>query len=127
MKSIEEVGEFEKLLVQTALIADQFAELSKRKPNDVVNRFKLDLVNGLLRTANEVFDDKHKPFEDFCEFDEGHVPVNSDVLLVLVQYQTFLRQFKAANVGTVSVQGDFGLPYEEPRWLVNGRPSKLKA
>jgi hypothetical protein len=77
------------------------AELSKKKPNDGVNKFKLGHLNTMLRNANELLSDDI-PLEGFAEFDVDLLPSNSDVVFVLAQYTDAILRFREANTHFVS-------------------------
>lgn len=74
----------------------EMSELSKKRPNDGLNKFKLRLVNVLLEKLNQ-FLGPQKPFADFATFDENDVPTNSDVVVMLSQYSTATFQFRLEN------------------------------
>ena len=63
----------------------EFRELSSKKPNDQVNKFKLKYVNQAIEAANELLKDG-KPYADFEKFNEEDLPTNSDVLMMLSLY-----------------------------------------
>lgn len=50
----KDVDEFEKLSVQLQSIYDELSILSKKSPNDAVNKFKLNFINKLLNNSNEL-------------------------------------------------------------------------
>jgi hypothetical protein len=82
----EQTPELQKLLGQLHELCEQFSILSKQKPHDPVNAFKLRFVNVLLEQANSELVDQYRPFRDFSLFDSESLPTNSDVLLILSQY-----------------------------------------
>lgn len=88
---------YEKLHSQLITMKNQFETLSKKKPNDVVNEFKIGLVNKLLTDINELIGD-NKPFPTFEQFENNPKVFNSDVLLILAHYLTSMIQFKSANI-----------------------------
>jgi len=96
LKNEADVESFLKLEVQLKSTRKEMAELSKKKPNDVVNKFKLGHLNLMLRTANE-FLREHLPLEGFEEFDEAVIPSNSDVVFVLAQYTDAIYRFRETN------------------------------
>lgn len=118
MKSYEQIDEFTKLLLQTDKLLSDFLELSKKKPNDAVNKFKLKIVNNLLSTSNKIITKKYMPFEDFDLFDVDDLPTNSDVVVILAQYVACLKKF-----------GRDSTEYEDYKhfWLINGKRSKIAA
>lgn len=88
---------YEKLHGQLLSMRSQFEALSKKNPNDVVNEFKIGLVNTLLADINGLIGD-YKPFPDFEQFENSPRVFNSDVLLILAQYLTAMNRFKIANM-----------------------------
>src|SRR5271156_2057680 len=74
----------------------EVSELSNKKPNDGLNKFKLKLVNVLLERMNKVLGSQ-KPFTDFETFDEDDLPTNSDVVVMLSQYAAAIFQFRLEN------------------------------
>lgn len=118
MKSQNEIDEFMKLLIQIEKALQDFSDLSKKKPNDGVNKFKLKLVNTLLMKANSIIDQQNKPFEDFEKFDEDDVPSNSDAVLILTQYVACLRKF-----------GRDQTQYHDYKhfWIIKGKRSNIVA
>ncbi|MEH2459447.1 hypothetical protein [Nostoc sp.] len=94
----KDVDEFEKLSVQLQSIYDELSILSKKSPNDAVNKFKLNFINKLLNNSNELLSQKYRPFEDFSEFDTDDIPQYSDVVLILSQYLQCFEKLRADNV-----------------------------
>lgn len=89
--SVEQTPELQKLLGQLYELCEQIGLLSKQKPHDPVNAFKLRFVNSLLEQANLELKDEFRPFSDFSVFDPESLPTNSDVLLILSQYMKCLK------------------------------------
>ncbi len=90
----ESVEAFEKLYIQMKVIHSELSLLSKKSPDGAINKFKLNLVNQLLTTANQILTEQYKPFDGFSIFQEDGVPTNSDVVLVVSQYIRSLDRFK---------------------------------
>ena len=88
---------YDKFHGQLLTMRAQFEALSKKNPNDVVNEFKIGLVNKLLADINGLIGD-YKPFPDFEQFEDSPRVFNSDVLLILAHYQTAMNRFKSANI-----------------------------
>jgi len=118
MKSYDQIEEFIKLLLQVDKLLNDFIELSKKKPNDAVNKFKLKIANNLLVIANKILTKKYMPFEDFDLFDEDNLPTNSDVVLIIAQYVACLKKF-----GRDSTEYSDYVHY----WVINGKRSKISA
>lgn len=118
MKSYDQIEEFVKLLLQADNIKNDFLELSKKKPNDAVNKFKLKLVNDLLRIANKILTKKYMPFDGFELFDEDDLPTNSDVVVIIAQYVACLKKF-----------GRDSTEYHDYKhhWVVNGKITEVYA
>jgi hypothetical protein len=93
-----DVDQFEKLVGQLQSTYDEISLLSKKSPNDAVNKFKLKFINTLLKQANEFLGQKYKPFDYFMEFNEDDVPQNSDVAFILSQYLQCFEKLRADNV-----------------------------
>lgn len=88
---------YDKLHGQLLTMRAQFEALSKKNPNDVVNEFKIGLVNKLLVDINGLIGN-YKPFPDFELFENVPIVFNSDVLLILAHYLTAMNRFKSANI-----------------------------
>ena len=97
MKTEKEVQDFLKVLVQAKEALKDLLELSKKKPDDAVNKFKLGFVNTILEQANSILGKGNKPFDSFKTFSEDDVPTNSDVVLILSQYVGCLRKVGREN------------------------------
>ena len=94
----KDVDIFEKLVGQLQSLYDEIAILSKKAPNDAVNKFKLKFINNLLSQANDLLGQEYAPFTDFTQFDEDSVPQNSDVAFILSQYLQCFEKLRADNV-----------------------------
>lgn len=94
----EEIAIFEKVHAQLLGFYEETAVLVKKNPNDVMNKFKLQLINKLLASINEIVGDT-KPFDGFDSFDiDGEMPTNSDVAMILGQYIKCMELIKKSNV-----------------------------
>ena len=72
---------------------EQFQELSRKKPEGALNKSKVAMVNRLLEKCREVLaDEMTLQFLDLLDTEQ--VPQNSDVVLVLSQYESAMRQFR---------------------------------
>jgi len=95
----QQVETFLKLQPQLKSAYDEIALLSKKKPTDSLNTFKLKFINSILSRANEILEDKYKPFpEDFSLFNEDDMPNNSDVVFILSHYLTSLEKLRCDNI-----------------------------
>ncbi len=93
-----DVDKFEKLVGQLQGTYDEISLLSKKKPTDAVNKFKLKFINTLLEQANEFLGQRYKPFSYFALFNEDDVPQNSDIAFILSQYLQCFEKVRADNV-----------------------------
>ena len=89
---------FEKNQTQLDGLLTEITLLSKKSPNDAVNKFKLKFVNKLIGDSNDFLSEKYRPFEDFIFFDEDEIPQNSDVVFILSQYLQCFEKLRADNV-----------------------------
>jgi len=119
MKSKAEIDKFIKLIVQINKILIEFEGLSKKKPDSILNPFKLQLINTILRTANEILDKENKPFPDFKEFGDEALPSNSDVVIILSQYAACLDKFRHENTKR-NYENDWV-------WVIKGKLSTVDA
>ena len=93
-----DVNIFEKLSGQLISVYEEMSLLSKKSPNDAVNKFKLKFLNKLISDSNNFLTEKYKPYDDFDIFDEDNVPYNSDVVFILSQYLQCFEKLRADNV-----------------------------
>ena len=93
----KDVERFEKVTGQLKMVYKEITSLSKKSPNDGVNKFKLRLVNKLLEAANSLLDNKDKPFDDFFVFEEDTLPSNSDVAFILAQYLNCMENLSSED------------------------------
>ena len=95
----QQVETFLKLQPQLKSAYDEIALLSKKKPTDSLNTFKLKFINSILSRANEILEDKYIPFPDeFTLFNEDDMPNNSDVVFILSHYLTALEKLRCDNI-----------------------------
>ncbi|MFF2482727.1 hypothetical protein [Paenibacillus sp. NPDC058071] len=93
-----DVSAFEKVQAQLQGLFDEVGTLSKKKPDDAINKFKLKIINPILAEANKLLTEEYKPFSDFEQFDEDSLPTNSDTVMVLSQYLNCLEKLRADNI-----------------------------
>jgi hypothetical protein len=93
-----DIALFEKVVAQLRTLRDELAVLSKSKPDNALNVFKLQFVNEKLAEANTLLVGEYKPFASFTAFDADNLPSNSDVVLVLSQYLTCLERWRCSHV-----------------------------
>lgn len=115
---IVEIEIFLKLQPQLKSAYDEIALLSKKSPTESLNKFKLKFINSILTRANEVLQEKYKPFPgDFELFIEDDMPNNSDVVFILSHYLTSLEKLRCDNIKF----------YNHKRiWLVDWQNSEME-
>ena len=90
---------FEKIYGQMEALHSEVSILSRKNPNDGVNKFKLKFINKVIDEANGLLKDEYKPFGDFDFFEEDDVPTNSDVNMIIAQYLNCLEKLRCDNIG----------------------------
>jgi len=114
----KQVETFLKLQPQIKSAYDELSILSKKKPTDSLNSFKLKFINNMLSRANELLGSKYKPFpEEFTLFDEADMPNNSDIVFILSHYLTSLEKLRCDNIKYSSHYW---------YWIINGKVSDQK-
>ncbi|MGB7400334.1 hypothetical protein [Castellaniella sp.] len=93
-----DVDRFEKLAGQVLGLYEEMSILSKKSPNDAVNKFKLKFINRQLSESNELLAERYRPFDDFDIFSEDDVPQNSDVVFILSQYLQCMEKLRSDHV-----------------------------
>lgn len=92
------ISEFEKTVSQLDGIYAEISALSKKAPNDSLNKFKIKFVNSILQKAEEVLGDELLPLDGFHAFDDDELPSNSDVCFVVTQYMECLEQLRSESI-----------------------------
>ena len=98
MKTRGDVERLEKTIGQLKALHREMSVLSKKSPNDASNLFKLQMIDGVLKGANNVLGEAYKPIEGFEKFREDDAPSTSDVVFVLAQYMEEVDRFRTDNV-----------------------------
>ena len=94
--SEEDAVLFEKAQEQLQSFYREIGNISKKKPSEPLNKFKLGFINQSLGKANDLLSDDYRPFPDFTLFDvEGSLPSASDVVMMLDQYIQSMRKFES--------------------------------
>jgi hypothetical protein len=93
-----DVDRFEKLAGQLTGTYDELSLLSKKNPNDAVNKFKLRFINQQIAECNAFLTTRYRPFDNFEQFSEDDVPQNSDVVFIVAQYLQCLEKLRTDHV-----------------------------
>lgn len=89
----EKASKYECLMPLLQAMLNDFAELSKKKPDGALNRRKVQIVNRLLSDVFSILDGE--PTRQFLDLlDEDDLPQNSDVALILGQARAAARAFR---------------------------------
>jgi len=95
----EQVQQFLKLQPQLQSAYDEISLLSKKKPTDSLNTFKLKFINSILSRVNSILGEVYIPFPgEFEVFDKDEIPNNSDVVFILSHYLTSLEKLRCDNI-----------------------------
>jgi len=77
---------------------NEFKELSKKKPDAAVSKYKINIVNRLLDKVRDVLSEEDSI--DFLDIlNEDDIPQVSDVTLILSQYVAAMNEFKGRYYG----------------------------
>ncbi len=113
----EEVNQFEKTQSQLNGLYNEIGLLSKKNPNDAVNKFKLKFINKSIEESNELLGEEYKPYQEFDKFGEEDMPTTSDVTMMLEQYLNCLEKLRSDNL-----EYRAGTYY----WVIDGEISDIK-
>jgi len=113
----KDVEIFKKIQAQLQSVYQEISALSKKTPNDGVNKFKLKFINQILVNLNSFLDKKYSPFSDFTVFSEDDLPTNADVVFILSQYLSCMEKMRADNIDQ-----DMGSWY----WSINGKITNIR-
>lgn len=113
----QEVELFIKCYAQTQSIYNEITALSKKKPNEAVNKFKLRFINQILENCNQLLIENYKPFADFEKFDEDEIPTTSDITMMFAQYLDSMENLHSDNIRRG--QNNW-------YWIIDGELSEIK-
>lgn len=113
----ESIHQFEKTEGQLSGLYKEISLLSKKNPNDLINKFKLKFINQTLKESNDLLGDKYKPYATFEIFEEDNLPTTSDVTMILEQYLNCLEKLRCDNIK---------YEYGEYYWLIDNKISKIE-
>ena len=93
-----DVDIFEKLTAQLGSLYQEISTLAKKSPNNAINTFIVNFVNGTLSQCNKLLGQRYRPFSEFDVFSSEDIPSNSDVTFILSQYISCAGQLRADNI-----------------------------
>lgn len=101
-----QIEQFELLVPLLRSTYDEVKEFSKKKPDGILNLFKVELINKIIVPLKELF--ASETMNQFLEiFDKDALPFNSDAVLVLSHYLAAADLFKDKHM--IEVESlDFG-------------------
>jgi len=95
----------EKFLLLTPLLYSAYSEmteLSKKKPNDPLNKFKVEKINQILTPMKELL--KGEPIIEFLDvLDDESLPSNSDAVLILRYFREGANAFETKHKTIVEI------------------------
>lgn len=101
----DDVNLFNRVKSQLQELHGEMSVLSKGKPDNPINAFKLKFINEKLEQANTLLTGDFKPFKEFSNFEDGALPSNSDVVMILSQYLNCLEGWRSAHVHYIQSTG----------------------
>ena len=119
-----DVNFFEKVKAQLTQLENEVSVLSKTKPDNPMNKFKVAIINEMLVNANAILTGDFKPFKNFASFNVDELPTNSDVVVVLSQYLDCLEAFRSAHIKKKDHAYFWNL--EDRKDLETGYPSRFR-
>jgi hypothetical protein len=122
----EDVNRFNVAKSQLNDLYKEIGVLSKKNPNDAVNKFKLKFINQSLKESNELLGEAYKPYKDFDIFNEDELPTTSDVVMILDLYLSALNRFEAGNTEERDSQSEWGIG-KQSYWVIDGKVSDITA
>ena len=89
----EKGAKHDDLMPLLSVMFREFQDLSKKKPDGVLNKRKVEIVNRLLHDVLEILEGEFtRAFLDLL--DEDDLPQNSDVVLILSQVVAAMEAFR---------------------------------
>jgi len=111
----DEAATFDRLVPLLVAAHREMSELSRKKQDGIVNALKIRNINRLLVELQKLL--AADPSRDFVELlDEESLPENSDVVLLLSQWQAALTQYKERHHGIDAVMN-------QRRWFTVENPA----
>lgn len=92
--SQETINNYLTLQPQIKSIFLEMKDLSTKKPEITVNKFKMTIINSLISAVREILKTEEE-FKYLNNFSDDDLPQNSDVVLLLAQYMSALNQFES--------------------------------
>jgi hypothetical protein len=116
----EDIVKFESFQAQLKGMYEEMQALTRKSPNDAVNKFKLELINNVLADVNPFLANLGYPLKYFQGFKDDLLPSNSDVLLVLSQHLSRMENLRANNIKPG------GLYLKDWFWVIDDSSSNIQ-
>lgn len=109
-----DVDQYELLFPMLHALYKEIQELSKKKPDSPLNPYKVKAINRVLEPLKELF--KNESTYDFLDIlDTEILPTNSDVVLILPQYQKALELFRTRYYSPSNREWKIKKPEPQPQ------------
>jgi hypothetical protein len=93
LPTLENVNKFDMLYPMLVSDLNEIRELSKKKQDEPLNKFKVKTVNKKLEQIKDIL--SNEPTNDYLELlDEDTFPSNSDAVLMISQFIKAMDQYK---------------------------------
>ena len=87
-------------------LLSEMRELSKKKPEVTLSKNKVEILNRMLKDLQNIL--KDEPEEKYLDLlDDETLPQTSDAVLVMVQYEKALVNFKRRYQGKIGIEVDW--------------------
>jgi hypothetical protein len=106
-----EVQQFEMIYPMIVADLNELRELSKKKPDGLLNTLKVKTINKKLEKIKSLL--LSEPTTEFLELlDEDTLPSNSDAVFLVIQFKTALEQYKSKYYVKVDKDDEWSTLYE---------------
>jgi hypothetical protein len=113
LPSTEDVEKFQMLYPMVKSDLEEIRELSKKKQDEPLNKFKVKTINKKLTQIHALL--AKEPTAEFLEIlDEDTLPSNSDAVLMISQFIKALDQYKKRYYNNDG--SEFGLMHNSNSW-----------
>ena len=110
----EEVEKYTMLSELLDSLITETKDLSKKKPDEVLNKLKIKMINRVLEQLKQILrNESTSEFLDLLE--EEAIPSNSDAVFIMGQFRASMDQFKSKYYGRT-------FSGERSRWFTQENP-----
>jgi hypothetical protein len=116
LPTLESVNKFDMLYPMLVSDLNEIRELSRKKQDEPLNKFKVKTVNKKLEQIKNIL--SNEPTNEYLELlDEETFPSNSDAVLMISQFIKAMDQFKMKYC--IIDGSEFGFYGETNSWRTN--------